>query len=149
MSADDFERTLAVNVAAPFYLFQASIPYLLEAHGAVVNVSSAASVIVAPHTVAYSASKAALNHMTRVLAKEYMETPVRINAVVLGAIAVNLTPKKESPSGVDPQTVRRDSAVRGSISVEEVADLITFLASDSAGAYHGACISMDKGMALG
>lgn len=149
MSADDFERTLAVNVAAPFYLFQAAIPHLLEANGAVVHVSSAASVIAAPNTAAYSASKAAINHMTRVLAKEYMEDQVRINAVVLGAIAVDLTPDRESPTGVDPRTVRRGSAARGTIAVDEVADLIAFLVSDAAHAYHGACISMDKGMSLG
>jgi NAD(P)-dependent dehydrogenase (short-subunit alcohol dehydrogenase family) len=149
MAQDEFERTLATNMAAPFYLFQAAIPHLLEANGAMVSVSSAAGAICAANTVAYSASKAGLNHMTRVLAKEYMDAPVRINVVAPGAVVVDLTPKTERPTGVDPNSVRRGSAARGTISVHEVAEVIAFLASDAAQAYHGAVIEMDKGMHLG
>jgi NAD(P)-dependent dehydrogenase (short-subunit alcohol dehydrogenase family) len=147
VSPQDFERTLAVNVAAPFYLFQAAIPHLLEADGAVVYVSSAAAVLATPNTVAYSASKAALNHMARVLAKEYAQQPVRINVIAGGAIAVNLAPKEGAP--VDPKAIQRGLLSRGTISPEEVAEMIAFLCSDAGRPFHGAVIAMDKGMQLG
>jgi NAD(P)-dependent dehydrogenase (short-subunit alcohol dehydrogenase family) len=150
MTPAEFERTLAVNMAAPFYLFQAAIPHLLESHGAVVSVSSAAGEMTTPNTAAYSASKAGLNHLTRVLAKEYMGAPVRINAVAPGAIAVDLTPKTPLPPGTDdPRAVQRSLTPRGLVPVAELAEMICFLASDAAEGFHGACIALDKGMSLG
>jgi NAD(P)-dependent dehydrogenase (short-subunit alcohol dehydrogenase family) len=149
MAEADFAFTLATNVAAPFYLFQAAIPHLLETGGAVVYVSSAAGVITAPNTVAYSASKAALDHMTRVLAKEYRDTSVRINAVAAGGIAVAMKPQARTATGVDPEAVRNRTVARPLFPVETVAETIAFLASDAALGFHGAIIAHDNGMALG
>jgi NAD(P)-dependent dehydrogenase (short-subunit alcohol dehydrogenase family) len=149
MASDDFERTLAVNMAAPFFLFQAAIPHLLASNGAVVNVSSAAGVIATPNTAAYSASKAGLDHLTRVLAKEYMDSSVRINAVAPGSVAAGLIPQTQRPSGVDPKTMQRGLAARGFITAEDIADVVAYLASDAAHAYHGAVIAFDKGLSLG
>lgn len=149
MSAIDVQRTLAVNLAAPFFLFQAAIPHLIAGAGAVVNVSSAAATISVPNTAAYSASKAGLSHLTRVLAKEYMSTPVRINAIEPGAVAVDLTPKIERAAGVDAKQMQQAIIPRGKLSVEKVANLIAFLALDETHGFHGACLALDNGMALG
>jgi NAD(P)-dependent dehydrogenase (short-subunit alcohol dehydrogenase family) len=149
MARAEFDRTLAVNMAAPFYLFQAAIPHLLESAGAVVFVSSAAATIAVANTVAYSASKAGVSHMTRVLAKEYMATPVRINAIEPGAVAVDLTPKTERAPGVDPRRMQQAIIPRGTLSLDKVADLVAFLALEEDHGFHGACIALDKGMALG
>jgi NAD(P)-dependent dehydrogenase (short-subunit alcohol dehydrogenase family) len=149
MAEADFDFTLATNVAAPFYLFQAAIPHLLETGGAVVYVSSAAGVITTPNTVAYSASKAALDHLTRVLAKEYRDTSVRINAVAAGGIAVAMKPQTQSATGVDPEAVRSKTVARPLFPMETVAETIAFLASDAALGFHGAIIAHDNGMALG
>jgi NAD(P)-dependent dehydrogenase (short-subunit alcohol dehydrogenase family) len=149
MAPEDFGRTLAVNMAAPFYMFQAAIPHLIEAHGAVVNVTSCAAFLAQPNTVAYSASKAGMNHMTRVLAKEYADASVRINAIAPGAIAVDLVSKSE-PKRIDPSTVQlRAQGGRGMIPVDDLAEAIVFLASDAAAGFHGASISMDNGIGIG
>jgi NAD(P)-dependent dehydrogenase (short-subunit alcohol dehydrogenase family) len=149
MPTADFDRTLAMNLAAPFYFFQAAIPHLLEARGAVVNVTSCVALIAHPFTAAYAASKAGATHMTRALAAEYMDAPVRINAVAPGAVAVPPAPATRFPPDLDPKSLQLGSPARGMISVDEVADLIAFLLTDDAHGYHGACISLDKGISLG
>src|ERR1700730_14711262 len=60
MRAGEFERTLAVNLCAPFYLMQAAIPHLLQTHGAVVNVTSSAAFVGEAYAAAYCAAKAGL-----------------------------------------------------------------------------------------
>jgi NAD(P)-dependent dehydrogenase (short-subunit alcohol dehydrogenase family) len=149
MAEADFAFTFATNVAAPFFLFQAAIPHLLESGGAVVFVSSAAAVITTPNTAAYSASKAALDHLTRVLAKEYRDANVRINTVAAGGVAVALASQARTDKGVDPEAVRSATVARPLIPVERVAEAIAFLASDAAQGYHGAVVALDNGMSLG
>src|SRR3546814_2811727 len=81
MRGVNYEKTIAVNRNAPFYLTQAAIPHLLEATGAVVNVTSSAAFVGEAYAVAYCAPKAGLTHMTKPLAIEYVNRPIRFNAV--------------------------------------------------------------------
>lgn len=149
MSAADFQKTLAVNLSAPFYLIQAAIPHLLQANGAVVNVSSSASLIGEAYAVAYSATKAAVNHMTRSLAMEYVHKPVRFNAVAPGGMRTNIGTTIRMPPDVDYSLMKRYTGLRGMVEVDDVADMIAFLASDAARSYHGAIISIDRGITAG
>lgn len=149
MSAADFQKTLAVNLSAPFYLIQAAIPHLLQANGAVVNVSSSASLIGEAYAVAYSATKAAVNHMTRSLAMEYVHKPVRFNAVAPGGMRTNIGTTIKMPPDVDYSLMKRYTGLRGMVEVDDVADMIAFLASDAARSYHGAIISIDRGITAG
>lgn len=149
MSAADFQKTLAVNLSAPFYLIQAAIPHLLQANGAVVNVSSSASLIGEAYAVAYSATKAAVNHMTRSLAMEYVHKPVRFNAVAPGGMLTNIGTTIKMPPDVDYSLMKRYTGLRGMVEVDDVADMIAFLASDAARSYHGAIISIDRGITAG
>ncbi|MFY9942320.1 MAG: SDR family NAD(P)-dependent oxidoreductase [Desulfobacterales bacterium] len=65
-----WQRALAVNLLGPFYLSRAALPALRTRQGRIVNVSSGAATRALPAAGAYCASKAALNHFTRVLAAE-------------------------------------------------------------------------------
>lgn len=149
MSPDDFERIIDVNLKAPFYLIQAAIPHLLKTHGAVVNVTSQASFIGQAYMAAYCAAKAGLTHMTKALAMEYVNQPVRINAVAPGGMVTGMTRSMEIPADVDPELMKRFFALRGVVEVEDVAELVVFLASDAARGYHGACICLDNGVTSG
>ena len=144
-----FQATLAVNLAAPFYLVQAAIPHLLAAHGAVVNVASAVGEVAQAYTAAYCASKAGLIHMTRSLAMEYMHQPVRFNAVAPGGMMTALARNMLTLEGGDPSLMARCSPLRGLVELDDVADMIVFLASDAARGYHGGCIVIDKGLSAG
>jgi NAD(P)-dependent dehydrogenase (short-subunit alcohol dehydrogenase family) len=149
MPVIDFEKTLAVNLSAPFYLIQAAIPHLLNSKGAVVNVTSCAALIGQAYCAAYCATKAGLNHMTKALAMEYMHQGIRFNAVAPGGMMTPLTASLKVPAGVDGSLMKRFSALRGLNEVDEVADMVAFLASDAAKGYHGAIIAIDQGITAG
>jgi enoyl-[acyl-carrier-protein] reductase (NADH) len=54
-----------------------------------------------------------------------------------------------SLENTDPQITARTTPLRGLVEVEDVADMVVFLASDAASGYHGACVVIDKGMCAG
>jgi NAD(P)-dependent dehydrogenase (short-subunit alcohol dehydrogenase family) len=149
MSPADWERTLAVNLSAPFYLSQAAIPHLLKVSGAIVNVTSSAAFVGEAYAAAYCASKAGLTHMTKAMAMEYTHKPIRINAVAPGGMATNIAANLKMPPDVDYALIKRYSGLRGLVEVNDVAEMIAFLASDAARGYHGACISIDRGITAG
>ena len=149
MAEADFEKTMAVNLAAPFYLTQAAIPHLLEANGAVVNVTSSAAFIGEAYAAAYCATKAGLTHMTKALAMEYAHKPIRFNAVAPGGMMTNIATGMKMPQDLDRSLIARFSGLRGLVEVDDVADMVAFLASPAAAGYHGACINIDKGITAG
>jgi 3-oxoacyl-[acyl-carrier protein] reductase len=85
LSADDFLRIYRLNVVGPFQMVRACAPALRSSRGAVVNVSSVASHLGVGSSVAYAASKAALNTMTYSLARS-LGPEVRVNAVCPGYV---------------------------------------------------------------
>jgi NAD(P)-dependent dehydrogenase (short-subunit alcohol dehydrogenase family) len=149
MRTVDYERTIAVNLNAPFFLMQAAIPHLLATHGAVVNVTSSAAFVGEAYAAAYCATKAGLTHMTKALAMEYVHKPIRFNAVAPGGMATNIAANLKMPEGVDYALIKRYSGQRGLVEVDDVAEMITFLASDAGRSYHGACINIDRGVTAG
>jgi 3-oxoacyl-[acyl-carrier protein] reductase len=85
LSADDFLRIYRVNVVGPFQMARACAPALKANKGAVVNVSSVASLLGTGSSIAYGASKAALNSLTFSLAR-VLGPEVRVNAVCPGYV---------------------------------------------------------------
>ncbi len=80
-----WRRLLDVNVIAPFVLVTAAEPALREARGCVVNISSLAGIRPLGSSIPYAVSKAALNHLTVLLAKA-LGPGVRVNAVAPGLV---------------------------------------------------------------
>ncbi|CAN7368042.1 SDR family NAD(P)-dependent oxidoreductase [Phenylobacterium sp. LjRoot219] len=146
MPAASWEKTLAVNLSAPFYLIQAAIPHLLEADGAVVNVTSCAAHKAQAYSAAYCATKAGLSHMTKALAMEFMHKPIRFNAVAPGGMMTNIARNMRLPEDFDRALFGRVNPLRGLVEVDEVAELVAFLATPASAAYHGASINIDKGI---
>jgi len=86
LSADDFHRIYAVNVIGPFQMVRAVAPHMKAAgRGAVVNVSSIAGVMGVGSSIAYTASKGALNTMTLSLARA-LAPEIRVNTICPGFI---------------------------------------------------------------
>jgi 3-oxoacyl-[acyl-carrier protein] reductase len=85
LSAEDFLRIYRLNVVGPFQMVRAASAALKAAKGAIVNVSSVASQLGTGSSVAYAASKAALNAMTFSLARS-LGPEVRVNAVLPGYV---------------------------------------------------------------
>lgn len=149
MATADWDKTLAVNLSAPFHLSKAAIPHLLKYDGAIVNVTSSAAFIGEAYAAAYCATKAGLNAMTKSMAMEYMHKPIRINAVAPGGMMTNIAANLRMPQGADGALIKRFSPMRGLVEVDDVAEMIAHLASDAGRAFHGSCITMDRGITAG
>jgi NAD(P)-dependent dehydrogenase (short-subunit alcohol dehydrogenase family) len=149
MPRELWNRTIAINLTAPFLLSQAAIPHLLEAEGAIVNCASTAAFVGEAYAAAYCASKAGLVQMTKAMAMEYVRKPIRINAVAPGGMMTNIANGMTMPEGVEYDLVQRYSGLRGLVEVEDVAELVAMLASPAGRSYHGACVAIDAGITAG
>lgn len=149
MKIADWNKTIAVNLSAPFHLCQAAIPHLLAREGAIVNVASTAAYIGEAYAAAYCASKAGLLQLTKAMAMEYMKKPIRINAVAPGGMMTNIGNNLKMPEGVDYELIKRFSGMRGLVEVDDVAEMIAYLASEAGRGFHGSCITMDRGITAG
>ena len=149
MPVDQWQKIVDVNLSGPFYLIQAAIPHLLETDGAVVNVTSSAAFIGEAYAAAYCATKAGLNNLTKALAMEFTHKPIRFNAVAPGGMVTNIANAISLPEDADYELMRRYTGLRGTVELDDVADIILMLASDAGRGFHGACLSIDKGITAG
>ena len=149
MPLEQYRRTMAVNLDAPFLLSQAAIPHLLETGGAIVNVVSSAAFIGEAYAAAYCASKWGLLGMTKAMAMEYSKQSIRINAVAPGGMVTNIALNFCPPEGADFDLIKRFSGLRGTVEVDDVAEQILLLASPAGRGFHGACINIDAGITAG
>jgi len=146
MSDEAWDLTMKVNLEAPFFLIRASLPHLLEAEGAIVNVTSCAAFQGQAYFAAYCAAKSGLTNMTKALAMEYMKAPIRINAVAPGGMMTKLTEGMGAVMDKDLELIGRIGSPRGLCEIEDVAECVAFLATPAARSYHGACINIDAGV---
>jgi NAD(P)-dependent dehydrogenase (short-subunit alcohol dehydrogenase family) len=149
MPRELWDKTIAINLTAPFLLSQSAIPHLLESNGAIVNCASTAAFVGEAYAAAYCASKAGLVQMTKAMAMEYVRKPIRINAVAPGGMMTNIASDMRMPEGVEYDLIQRFSGLRGLVEVSDVAELIAMLASPAGRSYHGACVSIDAGITAG
>ena len=149
MSIADWNKTIAVNLTAPFLLSKAAIPHLLARTGAIVNVASTAAFIGEAYAAAYCASKAGLLQMTKAMAMEFVKKPIRINAIAPGGMMTNIGNNLKMPEGVDYELIKRFSGMRGLVEVDDVSEMVAYLASDAARGFHGSCVTMDAGITAG
>ena len=136
-----FDRMFASNVRAPFLLVAAIAPAMAaRGRGSIVNVSSMAGGVGLVGGAAYGATKASLEAMTRAWAAEYSASGVRVNAIAPGPV---YTP---TPSGPEFITALGETTpMRRASQPEEIAEVITFLASPRASYITGATIAADGG----
>ncbi len=146
-SLDDFERTIAVNLRAPFLLCQAVLPGMAErGWGRIVNVSSVgARTGGLSQSAVYNATKAALISLTKNIARNYGPFGVTANAIAPGAVETAMV------AGFDADERRRylDQIPLGRFSrPEEIAWVVDFLVSDRAGYVTGATIDVNGGWVM-
>jgi NAD(P)-dependent dehydrogenase (short-subunit alcohol dehydrogenase family) len=141
LTASDWRQLLDVNLIAPWLLCTAALPTLREYGGCIVNVTSHAGVRPKGSSIAYAASKAALNHVTKLLAAA-LGPDVRVNAVAPGLVDTPLT-----ESWTEAQDLwKTSSPMRRAARPVDVADLISAVVHN---AYlTGEVIMFDGGMNL-
>jgi 7-alpha-hydroxysteroid dehydrogenase len=144
---EDLEWAFRFNVSSAFELTRLAVPHMLRrGGGAVVNIASVTGIETKRATVSYGTAKAALVHMTRLMAAD-LSPKVRVNAVLPGAIE---TPSlKDFLSRLDPETRRimvERTPMRRNGRPEDIALAVLYFASPAASWVSGKILDID-GMA--
>ena len=144
LSDDDLDAVLATNIRAPHVLVAELAPAMAErGDGSVVNVGSWMARTGIPAGAAYTASKAAIEQMTRTWAAEFGPRGVNVNTVSPGATA---TPG--NAHAADALAAMTKSTVAGvPVRPVDVAYAVRFLVSDEASFIHGSIVDVDGGIA--
>lgn len=146
MTYEDWKRVLTVNLDGTFLLSQAAARAMIAAGGGgvILNLSSIASRLAAPNTSVYSASKIAINALSRVMALELAPHGIRVNAVLPGIIETSRMDDVERGAAWD-NFVKTYTPLGVAGEGPEVASLCTYLASDLAKWITGQEIAVDGG----
>src|SRR5207248_579076 len=143
-----WQKVMTLNVDSTLHVCQAVGPHLLERRrGSVVNVASVAGLSAVPFMAHYGAAKAAVLSLTRTLAAEWAPAGVRVNALVPGWVATDLTEFARRDPGVERGLLGRVPMGRWA-TVEEMTGPAVFLASDAASFVTGHALVVDGGLSV-
>ncbi|MEU3859682.1 SDR family oxidoreductase [Streptomyces sp. NPDC028722] len=142
----DYDRVFAINTRAPFFIVQRGLDRLRDG-GRIVNVSSVATRVAFPAIVAYTMTKAALDYLTLSLAQELGHRGITVNSVAPGYTETEINPTLRIPE------VRRrysEASVFARLGEPaDIADVVSFVASDEARWVTGQWIDASGGVHLG
>jgi 3-hydroxybutyrate dehydrogenase len=151
----EFRRIIALILEAPFVLIRAALPRMnANGFGRIINVSSVHGIRASPFKSAYVSAKHGLEGLSKVTALEGGEHGVTSNCVNPGYVRTPLVEKQIADqalvhgipeSEVLAKVMLTESAVKRLVEPEEVASLVSWLASDRAGMVTGASYTMDGG----
>lgn len=143
-----FDKIMDVNVKAPFELSKLVYPIMkARGGGSVINISSIAGNTPDPGLGIYSVSKAALNMLTRVTAKEWGTDHIRVNAICPGLIKTKFSEALWQNEKWLHHFVKQAPIARMG-TVEEIAALALFLASEASGYCTGTLFTADGGVTI-
>lgn len=155
LSLADWQRTLAVNLDGQFLCVRRAVPLLKAAGGGlIVNLSSAAGVFGFPLRTPYSASKWGVVGFTKSLAMELGPDKIRANAICPGVVEgeriERVIAAKAEALGIGHEEMRErllaNVSLRTSVTADDIAAMILYLASDAGARISGQALSVDGGV---
>jgi NAD(P)-dependent dehydrogenase (short-subunit alcohol dehydrogenase family) len=147
---EDFQKVLLTNVTAIFSLSREVVRQMaVRKKGCIINISSMASQYGIPKVIAYTASKSAIEGMTRAMAVELSPKGIRVNCIAPGFIATEMSAKalNSDPERMHKAMSRTPMGVMGEPS--DIGDTALFLASDGAKYITGVVLPVDGGNSIG
>lgn len=143
-----FDKIMNVNVKAPFELGKLALPIMKQrGGGSIINISSVAGITPDPGLGIYSVSKAALNMLTKVTAKEWGADGVRVNSICPGLIKTKFSEALWQNEKWLAHFVKELPIARLG-TAEEIAGLALFLASSASGYCTGGIYTADGGITI-
>jgi NAD(P)-dependent dehydrogenase (short-subunit alcohol dehydrogenase family) len=147
---DEFDNILHTNVKVVFALSREVVKTMLpHRKGNIINISSMASQYGIPKVIAYSASKAAIEGMTRAMAVELSPDGIRVNCIAPGFIATDMSAKALNGDPERKNKVFARTPMGRLGDPAEVGDAALFLASDQASYLTGVILPVDGGNSIG
>jgi NAD(P)-dependent dehydrogenase (short-subunit alcohol dehydrogenase family) len=143
---DDWEQVLALNLGSVWHVSRAAAkPMLAQGKGAIVNISSGASLLAMPQAAPYAAAKAAVNNLTGSMAAAWTGRGVRVNAIAVGAVRAASLVDDLARYGIDADTMGDTNASGRLGEPEEIGHGVLFFASDASSFCSGQTLYMHGG----
>jgi NAD(P)-dependent dehydrogenase (short-subunit alcohol dehydrogenase family) len=147
---EDFQKVILTNQTAMFSLTREVARVMQQQHsGVVLNISSMASQYGLPNVIAYTASKSAVEGMTRAMAVELAQYGIRVNCIAPGFIKTNMSTLALEKDPERKRKVLSRTPLGRLGKSEEVADAALFLISDAASFITGVVLPVDGGNSVG
>jgi NAD(P)-dependent dehydrogenase (short-subunit alcohol dehydrogenase family) len=154
LSETDWNKAIHVNLNSVFLAMKHVLPHMVERNGgSIINISSLAGIRYTGYPYpAYSATKAAVNHLTSVVALQYAHYGIRVNAILPGLLDTPLIYQQissEYGSVEEMVAARNAQCPMGHMGTAwDVANAAVFLASDEASFITGVCLPVDGGQSI-
>jgi NAD(P)-dependent dehydrogenase (short-subunit alcohol dehydrogenase family) len=147
---EDFQKVILTNVTSVFVFSREVVKCMLESNsGVIINISSMAAQYGLPRVIGYSASKNAIDGMTRAMAVELSPKGIRVNAIAPGFITTPMTAKafSDDPARLNKALARTPMGKLGEPA--DIGDAALFLVSDAAKFITGVILPVDGGNSIG
>lgn len=147
---EDFQHILLTNVQSVFSVSREVVQRMLpRGRGCIINISSMAALYGIPKVIAYTASKSAIEGMTRAMAVELSGKGIRVNCIAPGFIATDMSAKALNSDPERKQKVLSRTPIGYLGSPSDIGSTALFLASEAAGYITGVSIPVDGGNSIG
>ena len=147
---EDFARIIQTNLIAVFSLSREVVKHMIKrGSGSIINISSMASQYGIPYIIAYTATKSAVEGMTRAMATELSPLGIRVNCIAPGFIATDMSAKALDNDPNRKQKVLSRTPMGKLGLPEDIAEAVFYLSSDAAKYVTGVVLPVDGGNSIG
>jgi NAD(P)-dependent dehydrogenase (short-subunit alcohol dehydrogenase family) len=142
----EWHDTVALNLGSVWFLSRlAATPMIAQGKGAIVNISSGASLVAMPQAAIYAAAKAGVNNLTGAMAAAWARKGIRVNAIAVGAVRAASLVDDAARAGIDLESIAQTNGMGRLGEPEEIGYGVLFFASDASSFCSGQTLYMHGG----